>query len=132
MKIAIPSRNNYVDDHFGQCEYYTIYEVTEENQIGQEEIFKAPQGCGRKSNIVTILKEMGVEVMLTGHMGQGAVDKITSAGIAVYRGCYGDVRTLAESFLRNEIRDSGEIYEHHDHHKQKLRHDNKSPFHYEQ
>jgi len=27
MKIAIPTRNNEVDDHFGHCDYYTIYDI---------------------------------------------------------------------------------------------------------
>lgn len=27
MKIAVPSRDGHVDDHFGHCEYYTIFDV---------------------------------------------------------------------------------------------------------
>lgn len=32
MKIALPSRQNLVDDHFGHCEYFTV-------------IMKNPFGC---------------------------------------------------------------------------------------
>ena len=33
MKIAIPTRDNVVDNHFGHCEYYTILTVGQNNQI---------------------------------------------------------------------------------------------------
>ena len=115
MKIAIPTRNNQVDEHFGHCEYYTIFSVTDDKKIEKTEMYEAPQGCGCKSNIASILSELGVKIMLAGNMGQGAVQKIKSAGIEVFRGCTGDVTTLAESFLKNQVFDSGEICDHHDH-----------------
>ena len=27
MKIAVPTRDGHIDDHFGHCAYYTIFEV---------------------------------------------------------------------------------------------------------
>ena len=32
-KIALPTRNGLIDDHFGHCEFYTIFTVDEENRI---------------------------------------------------------------------------------------------------
>ena len=29
-KIALPTRNGLIDDHFGHCEFYTIFIVDEE------------------------------------------------------------------------------------------------------
>lgn len=116
MKIAIPTRGKKVDDHFGHCEYYTIYSTDDDKSITNEEVFAAPQGCGCKSNVANLLKQKGVSIMLAGNMGQGAVSKILSAGIQVYRGCSGDVRKLAEAFLKEEIADSGETCNHHQHH----------------
>ena len=113
MKIAIPTRNNKVDDHFGHCEYYTIFSISDKNDIEKMETFEAPQGCGCQSNIASILKEMGVKTMLAGNMGQGAINKISSVGIEVYRGCTGDVKLLVEDFLNDKITDSGETCQHH-------------------
>lgn len=112
MKIAIPTRNKYVDDHFGHCEYYTIYTISQTNEIENEELYEAPAGCGCKSNIATILQNKGVKVMLAGNMGQGAVNTIAASGISVYRGCAGSVKEVAESFLRKEIEDSGRTCSH--------------------
>ena len=32
-KIAIPTRENMVDDHFGHCAYYTIVTINEEKPV---------------------------------------------------------------------------------------------------
>ena len=119
MKIAVPTtQSNIVDAHFGHCEYYTVFTV-DGSEIIKSEIVESPQGCGCKSNIVSILKEMGVEVMLAGNMGGGAVNVLNNHGIAVYRGCDGDVKNLVEEFIKGELVDSGESchqHEQHNHH----------------
>ena len=33
MKIAIPTKDNQVDSHFGHCEFFSIAELTADNQI---------------------------------------------------------------------------------------------------
>ena len=71
MKIAVPTRDGHVDDHFGHCDHYTIFTI-ENRQIVARETLPSPEGCGCKSGIATVLKDMGVEVMLAGNMGEGA------------------------------------------------------------
>src|SRR5450830_1406108 len=100
MKLAVPTRGNVVDDHFGHCEAYTIFTVDTNNKIEKAEMLPSPQGCGCKSNIAVLLKEIGVSVMLAGNMGAGALNVLKSNGIDVYRGCSGDVFQLAEAFLQ--------------------------------
>ena len=116
MKVAIPTRGNVVDDHFGHCEMYTVFTVNENNQIEKEEILPSPQGCGCKSNIGAILQQIGVKVMLAGNMGGGALNVLNSYGIEVYRGCAGDVRQVTEAYLQGRISDSGVGCSHHEHH----------------
>jgi predicted Fe-Mo cluster-binding NifX family protein len=115
MKIAVPTRGNMVDSHFGHCDAYTIFSVDENKKIIISEILPSPQGCGCKSNIAATLKEKGVSVMLAGNMGDGALNVLTHYGISVYRGCSGDVKIATESFLQGQIDDSGEGCHHHDH-----------------
>lgn len=73
MKIAVPTRENVVDDHFGHCAYYTLFTVDDDKNITNIETLPSPQGCGCKSNIASVLKEKGVTVMLAGSMGDGAL-----------------------------------------------------------
>ena len=115
MKLAVPTRGNVVDDHFGHCEAYTIFTIDASNKIEKAELLPSPQGCGCKSNIASVLKEMGITVMLAGNMGGGALNVLNRHGIDVYRGCSGDVRKLTESFLEGKIGDSGVGCSHHGH-----------------
>ena len=107
MKIAIPTRGTTVDDHFGHCEFYTLFTVNEAKEIVDEETLPSPQGCGCKSNIASVLKEKGVTVMLAGSMGDGALNVLSNQGIQVLRGCKGDVRKWAEANLKGFVLDSG-------------------------
>lgn len=112
-KIALPTRNGFIDDHFGHCEFYTVLTVNDENKIVASETIPSPQGCGCKSNIAFKFQEDGVTVMLAGNMGPGAVNKLSSCGIKVIRGCQGPVMDVAQAYLRGEIQDSGETCSHH-------------------
>lgn len=116
MKLAIPTRDNFVDSHFGHCEYYTIFSVSDDKKVVAKEVIESPQGCGCKSNIAGILQQMGVKKMLAGNMGEGALSKLNAFGIEVVRGCNGDVDSLVEKYLKDELVDSGKSCEHHHNH----------------
>lgn len=116
MKIAVPVRNNEVDDHFGHCEEYAIFSVSADNKIENIERLASPVGCGCKSNIAAVLQDMGVDLMLAGNMGNGALNVLHRHGIEVCRGCSGDIGKLVESFLNGELSDSGVGCHQHDHH----------------
>lgn len=115
MKIAVPTRGNVVDDHFGHCEFYTIYTI-EDGKVTAKETMPSPQGCGCKSNIAPVLHNMGVEVMLAGNMGEGAKNVLRNNSIAVIRGCSGNTDELAQAYIRGEIKDNGEVCHHHECH----------------
>jgi len=106
MKVAVPTRNENVDDHFGHCEYYTIFTIKNKKVIN-EEVMKLPEGCGCKSNIAPVLADMGVKVMLAGNMGMGALNVLNMSGIEVIRGCRGNVKDVITEYLKGEVFDSG-------------------------
>lgn len=113
IKIAVPTREGQVDDHFGHCAYYTVFTVN--NQVITEvETLPSPQGCGCKSNIASVLEESGVKVMLAGSMGQGAKNVLENHNITVVRGCSGPVETLVQEYLKGNVTDSGDGCDHHD------------------
>lgn len=109
MKIAIPTKDNKVDNHFGHCDSYTIYTIGDNKEILESESLPSPQGCGCKSNIAAVLEAMGVTVMLAGNMGDGAFNVLTKHGMTVYRGCSGDTEQLVRAFLSGSVFDSGEL-----------------------
>lgn len=107
MKIALPTRGANIDDHFGHCERYTIFTVNENREIVGTETIPSPQGCGCKSDIAAVLQAQGVTVMLAGNMGAGALGVLTRHGIEVVRGCSGEVKAIAEAWLKGTLADSG-------------------------
>lgn len=107
MKIAIPTRGNMVDEHFGHCEYYTLITVDENKNITETEAVEASSGCGCKSGIATLLKSRGVTIMLAGNIGTGAINVLAQNGIGVLRGCSGRTNDVARAFLEGRITDSG-------------------------
>jgi len=115
MKIAVPTRNNIIDEHFGHCEYYTVYSI-ENGKVEKKERLDSPQGCGCKSNIATVLREMNVNTMLAGNMGAGAQNVLGMQGIKVIRGCSGNVDEVVSQFLTGQITDSGVSCSHHSDH----------------
>ena len=102
MKIAVPTRDGVIDDHFGHCAYYTIFEI-ENNEIVNSSRLESPQGCGCKSGIAADMEAMGISVMLAGNMGEGAKNKLESHNIKVVR-----------AYLIGLIKDSGEGCSHHE------------------
>jgi predicted Fe-Mo cluster-binding NifX family protein len=106
MKIAVPSRDGKVDSHFGHCEYFTVFSLNEQGQICDKEILTPPPGCGCKSNIVSRLVDLDVGVLLAGNMGQGAVNKLSAAGIRVIRGCSGPVNRVVEDYAAGNCTDA--------------------------
>lgn len=116
MKIALPTHQNLIDSHFGHCEYFTVFTVDDNSkEIIEQETVASPAGCGCKSNIASILADMGVTMMLAGNMGDGAVNVLNNAGLDVLRGCSGDVKEVALAWLSGTLVDSGESCHEHDH-----------------
>jgi len=116
MKIAIPTSGNTVDNHFGHCEMYTIITADENSKIIKSEILPSPQGCGCKSDIASVLQQIGVKVMLAGGIGEGAINVLHRHGIEVVRGCSGNVSLLAQNYFMGNLVDSGINCSQHDHH----------------
>jgi predicted Fe-Mo cluster-binding NifX family protein len=42
MKIALPSHQNQIDEHFGHCEYFTVFTIDDQKKIKDEEKIASP------------------------------------------------------------------------------------------
>ncbi|NVO02655.1 MAG: dinitrogenase iron-molybdenum cofactor biosynthesis protein [Bacteroidetes bacterium] len=118
MKIAVPVKSNQqIDDHFGHCEFYNIYSISEQNEITDIQTIKSQQGCGCKSNIASTLAQSGVTIMLAGGIGNGAINVLENSGIQTIKGCSGDSKDLVSQYIKGTLIDSGSsCQQHKDHH----------------
>jgi len=116
MKIAVPStKENQIDEHFGHCEFYNVFSISESKEIEDVMIVESPQGCGCKSNIASVLAEGGVNLMLAGGIGNGAINVLNQHGIQVVRGCSGQATEVVKQYLAGSLQDSGESCTAHGH-----------------
>jgi predicted Fe-Mo cluster-binding NifX family protein len=118
MKIAVPvTKDNQIDGHFGHCESYGVFTISEKNEISDVKNVGSPEGCGCKSDIASVLAADGVTVMLAGGIGGGAINILNNSGIEVVRGCSGDATEVIKLFLSGSVADSGSsCHQHEDHH----------------
>ncbi len=113
MKIALPTRDGRIDDHFGHCDHYTIATV-ENGQVTATEDLPSPQGCGCKSDIAPTMARMGVRMLLAGNMGDGAKNVLNANGIQVIRGCSGPIEDVLAAYLAGNLVDNQIACDHHD------------------
>ena len=119
MKIAVPvTKENQIDSHFGHCESYGVFTISDKNEIAGIKSVESPQGCGCKSDIASVLASDGVTVMLAGGIGGGAINVLNNSGIEVIRGCSGDATEVVKLYLSGSVEDSGSSCHQHEIHQQ--------------
>jgi predicted Fe-Mo cluster-binding NifX family protein len=118
MKIAVPvTKENQIDSHFGHCESYNVFTISDKNEISCVKNVESAQGCGCKSNIASVLASDDVTIMLAGGIGGGAINVLNNSGIEVVRGCSGNATEVVKLFLAGLVEDSGtSCHQHEAHH----------------
>ncbi len=111
MKIAVASMGNTVAEHFGHCENFNIYESANGSVASSQCILNPGHKPGFLPNF---LGDIGVEVIIAGGMGGGAVEIFNERNIEVIVGAQGDAKTAAESYLRGELKSTGSVCHEHE------------------
>lgn len=115
MKVAVTYENGQIFQHFGHSENFKIYE-TEGNKIVRAEVIGA-DGAGH-SALAAVLKDKGVDVLICGGIGNGAVTALSEAGIDVYSGADGEADAAVEAYLNGDLASAGVNCDHHHEHEE--------------
>lgn len=104
-KIALATKNDSLDCHFGHCQYFTVYSVDMVNKaiLGNDRI-DAPSGCGCSSNIASVLKDHGINVLLTNNIGGKVLARLEANDIDVLIGCTGPVYEATLDWLHGRLK----------------------------
>jgi len=112
MKIAVAGQGKNVTEHFGHCECFLIFDA-EDGKIVREESVANP---GHKPGFLpNFLADRGVEVIISGGMGGGAVDIFNERNVEVVVGASGDAKVAVEKYLRGELKTTGSVCHEHQH-----------------
>lgn len=111
IKIAVASENETVTEHFGHCANFNIFEADNKQIVKSQSI---PNPGHRPGFLPNFLNDMGVNVIISGGMGGGAVDIFNEKGIEVIVGARGKAVTAAEDYLQGKLKSTGSVcHEHH-------------------
>lgn len=110
MKIAIPTLNDKLCEHFGHCQNFTIVE-TDDNKILSETKLDPP--VHQPGAYPKFLAENGVKVIIAGGMGVKAQEIFAQNNIDVCVGVAADTpKNLVEKFLNNELQTGANLCDH--------------------
>lgn len=86
MKIAVPVENGWLNPHFGQSSSFEIFRFEDgSGKVAERCTATVPKdgGCGM---LAGWLVAQGVDMVVCGGLGQGAMAKLHHAGIEVFYG----------------------------------------------
>ncbi|NLT48166.1 MAG: dinitrogenase iron-molybdenum cofactor, partial [Clostridiales bacterium] len=106
IRIAVASENGMVTEHFGHCEGFMIFDA-ENGQIVKSETVSNPGH--RPGFLPNYLADRGVNVIISGGMGGGAVENFSKRNVEVIVGASGDAKTAVENYLKGELKTTGSV-----------------------
>ncbi len=109
MKIAVASEKQTVTEHFGHCQNFNIFHVSD-NKITKKE--SVPNPGHRPGFLPNFLNDLGVNVIISGGMGGGAVEIFNEKGIEVIVGASGNAEDAVEAYLQGKLESTGAICDH--------------------
>ncbi len=112
MKIAVASEGKMVTQHFGHCEGFNVYTV-QNGKITGKEFFANPGH--RPGFLPNYLNDLGVNVIISGGMGGGAIEIFNEKNIEVVTGASGDAEENAIKFLEGKLESTGSVCHEHEH-----------------
>ncbi len=111
MKTAVTSQgkelSSSVDPRFGRAKFFVVVdtETGEFSVSDNSQNLNAAQGAGIQAgrNVV----DLGVEAVITGHVGPKAFATLQAGGVAVYNGASGTVAEAVEQFKAGKLTKAG-------------------------
>jgi len=113
IKIAVASENETVTEHFGHCINFNIFEA-ENDQIIKSE--SKPNPGHKPGFLPNYLSDLGVNVIISGGMGGGAIDIFNEKDIEVIVGARGNAKEAASMYLKGQLKSTGSVCHEHQHH----------------
>jgi predicted Fe-Mo cluster-binding NifX family protein len=112
VKLAIASDGKAVSRHFGHCEGFALYTFEDGRIVKREHVLNPGHRPGFLPNF---LCDLGVEAVVSGGMGAGALEIFANKGIEVFTGAEGDCERIATDFVRGELLSAGSVCSEHRH-----------------
>ena len=103
MKVAVTCEKETGNffQHFGKNKYFKIYQIEDGKILSSQVIDKGGNG---HHAIPPYLKSLGVETLILGNRGQGAIEAIAASGLKEMPRITGSADYAAELFAKGELK----------------------------
>ncbi len=112
MKIAVAAEGKSVTEHFGHCEGFILFETADASIVDSQFVLNPGH---RPGFLPVFLHDKGVKVIISGGMGQGAIDIFNEKGIEVILGASGEARAAVAGYLSGMLKSTGSVCHQHQH-----------------
>lgn len=113
MRIAVAGEGTKVTEHFGHCDSFIIFDAENGSIVRQENV---PNPGHRPGFLPNFLADRGVNVIISGGMGGGAVEIFNERNVEVVVGASGEAKDAVERYLKGELVSTGSVCHEHQHH----------------
>ena len=113
MRVATTYDNGNIFMHFGRSEQFKIYDIQDDKVLNEQVVGTGGTGHGA---LAGLLANGGVDTLICGGIGGGAINALTQAGITVYAGAQGNCDACVEALIAGTLAQTGEAtYDCHGH-----------------
>lgn len=105
MRVATTYDNGNIFMHFGRSEQFKIYDIQDGKVLNEQVVGTGGTGHGA---LAGLLANGGVDTLICGGIGGGAINSLTQAGITVYAGAHGSCDACVEALIDGTLAQTGE------------------------
>jgi predicted Fe-Mo cluster-binding NifX family protein len=115
MKIGMPKNGEFLNQHFGQSREFLIASV-ENGQVVEIKEISGETLQHNHAGLSGLFLTEGVSLVITGGIGQPALNALVENGLQVIRGASGSCDEVLEKYLTGELTDKNVVCNHHGEH----------------
>ncbi|MBK5251300.1 MAG: DUF134 domain-containing protein [Peptostreptococcaceae bacterium] len=110
VRIAFPTNDKItVEEHFGHCKFFAIFTVNDKELMDTEYVTAPAHQPGL---LPKFLGELNANAIITGGMGQMAINLFKEANIEVILGARGSIETNLNEYLGGDLYSTGSACQH--------------------
>lgn len=105
MRVATTYDDGNIFMHFGRSEQFKIYDIQDGKVLNEQVVNTGGTGHGA---LAGLLANGGVDTLICGGIGGGAINALAKAGITVYAGAQGNCDACVEALIAGTLAQTGE------------------------